>query len=116
MGRIFASANRSVTSASFCARSAANSISFFRVSGYVNSWRRVNLPFLNALRKHFLIWRTYSPEQRQEYAVRGYEHFRDVFDAVGWPAPEGAETADLAPVPAQGAAPAGGAAPQPQQA
>jgi hypothetical protein len=64
---------------------------FYRVSGYVNSWRRVNLPFLNALRKHFLIWRTYSAEQRQEYAVRGYYQFIEAFDAVGWPAPEGAE-------------------------
>jgi hypothetical protein len=70
---------------------------FYRVSGYVNSWRRVNLPFLNALRKHFLIWRTYSAEQRQEFAVRGYQQFAEAFEAVGWPPPEGAE----APVGAQ---------------
>jgi hypothetical protein len=61
----------------------------------VTSWRRVNLPFLNALRKHFLIWRTYSPEQRQEYAVRGYAEFQEAFEAVGWPPPEGFEAAGM---------------------
>ena len=65
--------------------------SFYRVSGYVNSWQRLNLPFLNALRKHLLIWRTYSAEQRLDFSVRGYRMFHDVFEAVGWPPPEGYE-------------------------
>jgi len=63
--------------------------SFFRISGYVASWQRVNLPFLNTLRKQLLIWRTLSPQQRQAYAVRGYYQFQEAFEAVGWPAPEG---------------------------
>jgi hypothetical protein len=67
---------------------------FYRSSGYVSSWRRVNLPFLNALRKHFLIWRTFSPEQRQDYAVRGFLGFQEAFEAVGWPPPEGVELAE----------------------
>jgi hypothetical protein len=66
-------------------------VSLYRVSGYVDSWQRVNLPFLNALRKHFLVWRTYSPEQRQEYSVRGYFAFQEAWDAVGWPPPDGTE-------------------------
>ncbi|MCW8133012.1 MAG: FtsX-like permease family protein [Planctomycetota bacterium] len=63
--------------------------SFFRISGYVTSWQRVNLPFLNALRKHLLIWRTFSPQQRLDYAIRGYYQFQEAFEAVGWPPPEG---------------------------
>ncbi|GMV82788.1 MAG: hypothetical protein AMXMBFR7_39720 [Planctomycetota bacterium] len=63
---------------------------FYRVSGYVASWRRVNLPFLNALRKHLLIWRTYSPEQRMEYSMKGFYRFNEAFEAVGWPIPPGA--------------------------
>ncbi|MBI3829794.1 MAG: FtsX-like permease family protein [Planctomycetes bacterium] len=65
--------------------------SFFRISGYVTSWQRVNLPFLNALRKHLLIWRTFSPPQRLDYAIRGYYQFQEAFEAVGWPPPEGME-------------------------
>jgi len=65
--------------------------SFFRISGYVTSWQRVNLPFLNALRKHLLIWRTFSPQQRLDYAIRGYYQFQEAFEAVGWPPPEGME-------------------------
>jgi hypothetical protein len=63
--------------------------SFYRISGYVDSWQRVNLPFLNSLRKHLLIWRTFSPEQRQDFAERGYAQFQEAFEAIGWPPPEG---------------------------
>jgi len=65
--------------------------SFYRVSGYVTSWQRVNHPFLNTLRKQFLVWRTYSPAQRQEFAVRGYYQFQEAFEAVGWPPPKGVQ-------------------------
>ncbi|MCZ7645760.1 MAG: FtsX-like permease family protein [Planctomycetota bacterium] len=79
---------------------------FYRVSGYVASWRRVNLPFLNALRKHLLIWRTYSPEQRMEYSLRGFYQFSEAFEAVGWPAPQGGRLpkgAEAAELPEEGA-------------
>jgi len=40
-----------------------------RESGDVSSWRRVNVRFLNTLRKQFLIWRTLSTEDRERYLV-----------------------------------------------
>lgn len=78
--------------------------SFFRISGHLDAWQRVNLPFLNALRKHLLIWRTYSPEQRHEYSLRGYLQFQEAFEAVGWPPPEGLEPGEPDPdlVPSHG--------------
>jgi hypothetical protein len=42
-----------------------------RVSGDVASWRRMNRGFLNVLRKQFLIWRTISPGERDEYRAEG---------------------------------------------
>ena len=42
-----------------------------RVSGDVASWRRLNTGFLNVLRKRFLVWRTLSPDVREEYLVAG---------------------------------------------
>lgn len=61
--------------------------SFYRLSGYVDSWRRINLVFLNVLRKQLLIWRTFTTEQRARYAAQGYRRFRKEFEAAGWPAP-----------------------------
>jgi len=42
-----------------------------RTSGDVASWRRLNTSFLNVLRKRFLVWRTITPEVRQEYMESG---------------------------------------------
>ncbi len=61
--------------------------SFHRVSGFVSSWIRANGPFLNELRKRFLMWRTYSPGQRREYSAKGFYRFRDILEPAGWPAP-----------------------------
>ena len=42
-----------------------------RTNGDVASWRRLNTSFLNVLRKRFLVWRTITPEVREEYMVSG---------------------------------------------
>ena len=42
-----------------------------RLSGEDASWRRVNQRFMNAIRKQFLIWRTVSPEAKEEYRQEG---------------------------------------------
>ena len=42
-----------------------------RLSGEDASWRRVNQRFMNAIRKQFLIWRTVSPEAKEEYREEG---------------------------------------------
>lgn len=42
-----------------------------RLSGEDASWRRVNQRFMNAIRKQFLIWRTVSPEAKEEYRKEG---------------------------------------------
>ncbi len=39
-----------------------------RISGEMNAWARVNRRFLDALRKQFLVWRTISPEGKEEYS------------------------------------------------
>ena len=44
-----------------------------RTNGDVASWRRLNTSFLNVLRKRFLVWRTITPEVREEYMVSGRE-------------------------------------------
>jgi ABC-type lipoprotein release transport system permease subunit len=51
-----------------------------RVSGEVDTWRRMNTGFLKDLRKQLLIWRLVEPEYKRELTVRGYE-------AVGRPVP-----------------------------
>ncbi|MFH1377661.1 MAG: FtsX-like permease family protein [Planctomycetota bacterium] len=76
-------------------------MTFHRVSGDVKDWQRVNLPFLNVMRRQFLLWRTYSAEQRAEYAYNGFVAFRDAFVATGFSEPE---------KPAASAAPAAAAA------
>jgi len=42
-----------------------------RSSGEYASWRRVNQRFLNVIRKQFLIWRTISPQVKEEYQDQG---------------------------------------------
>lgn len=44
-----------------------------RTSGDVASWQRLNTSFLDVLRKRFLVWRTITPEVRQEYMALGRE-------------------------------------------
>ncbi|MCX7805154.1 MAG: M28 family peptidase [Planctomycetota bacterium] len=61
--------------------------SFHRVSGFVSSWVRANGPFLNELRKRFLLWRAYSPRQRTVYSAKGFHRFREVLEPAGWTAP-----------------------------
>lgn len=43
------------------------SLEIRRVSGDVSNWKRVNRRFMNTVRKQFLIWRTLSPEDREQY-------------------------------------------------
>lgn len=47
-----------------------------RESGDINSWRKTNWLFLNAIRKQFLIWRTISPASKAEYERRADEMLR----------------------------------------
>jgi ABC-type antimicrobial peptide transport system permease subunit len=42
-------------------------ISIIRVSGTQGDWRRTNRPFINDLRKQFLIWRSLPPETMEDY-------------------------------------------------
>ena len=42
-----------------------------RLSGEDASWKRVNERFVNVIRKQFLIWRTVSPEAKEEYREEG---------------------------------------------
>jgi len=42
-----------------------------RLSGEDASWKRVNERFMNVIRKQFLIWRTVSPEAKEEYREEG---------------------------------------------
>jgi len=49
-------------------------ISLYRASGYVSSWVRTNGPFLNTLRKQFLMWRTLTNEQRDGLQADGKEN------------------------------------------
>ena len=46
-------------------------LTIHRLSGEDASWRRVNQRFMNAIRKQFLIWRTVSPEAKEEYREEG---------------------------------------------
>jgi hypothetical protein len=48
-------------------------INIMRLSGDVASWKRLNVGFLNVLRKRFLVWRTIAPEMRAEYVAIGHE-------------------------------------------
>lgn len=63
------------------------SAAFRRVSGYVDSWRRINYVFLNDLRRQFLAWRTFTSPQRARFARRGAERFPKEFSAEHWPVP-----------------------------
>ena len=42
-------------------------ISITRLSGTIGDWRRTNRPFINDLRKQFLIWRSLPPETMEDY-------------------------------------------------
>ena len=42
-----------------------------RLSGEHASWKRVNQRFMNVIRKQFLIWRTVTPEAKEEYRKEG---------------------------------------------
>jgi len=42
-----------------------------RLSGDVESWKRINRGFLQVLRKRFLVWRTVPPAVRERYAAAG---------------------------------------------
>jgi hypothetical protein len=44
-----------------------------RLSGDVDSWRRVNRRFLNAVRKQFLVWRTIDEGTKQQFGGQGQE-------------------------------------------
>jgi hypothetical protein len=46
-----------------------------RLSGEVNNWVRLNRRFLDIIRKQFLIWRTVSPEVKNEYREQGEKTF-----------------------------------------
>ncbi|MEE3234452.1 MAG: FtsX-like permease family protein [Candidatus Latescibacterota bacterium] len=48
-------------------------INITRLSGDVASWKRLNVGFLNVLRKRFLVWRTITPEMRADYVAMGGE-------------------------------------------
>ncbi|MEK7767314.1 MAG: type IV toxin-antitoxin system AbiEi family antitoxin [bacterium] len=43
-----------------------------RLSGEAGSWHRQNRRFLSALRKRFLVWRMFGPEQKDHYTLRGH--------------------------------------------
>ncbi len=42
-----------------------------RLSGETGTWKRLNRHFLDTLRKQFLVWRTISPEIKNEYKEEG---------------------------------------------
>ncbi|MBU0478005.1 M28 family peptidase [bacterium] len=42
-----------------------------RLSGETRAWKRLNRHFLDTLRKQFLVWRTISPEIKNEYKEQG---------------------------------------------
>jgi len=44
-----------------------------RVAGTPGDWQRLNKPFFKVLRKQFLIWRTVSNQQRDEFVAEGKE-------------------------------------------
>ena len=44
-----------------------------RVTGEVSAWRRLNMGFLTAIRKQFLIWRTIPEGVKEDYATQGQE-------------------------------------------
>ncbi len=46
-------------------------LALYRGSGYVSSWTRANFPFLNTIRKQFLMWRTLTNEQRDGLQADG---------------------------------------------
>ena len=46
-------------------------IALYRASGYVSSWVRTNGPFLNTIRKQFLMWRTLTNDQRSGLEADG---------------------------------------------
>jgi len=53
------------------------SVHLTRESGEVHSWTTVNQPFLEALRKRLLTWRSQRPEIQESYFVAGEALFRN---------------------------------------
>ena len=53
------------------------SVYLTRVSGQKSNWVTVNQPFLEALRKRLLSWRSQKPETQQAYCRQGEELFRN---------------------------------------
>jgi hypothetical protein len=54
------------------------SVHLTRKSGQLNNWKTVNQPFLEALRKRLLGWRSQKSEHQQEYCQRGDALFANV--------------------------------------
>lgn len=50
----------------------------YRMSGYTSAWVRTNKPFLNALRKQLLLWRTLGEKERYTLADEGQGLFEKV--------------------------------------
>jgi hypothetical protein len=61
------------------------SVHLTRLSGQRSNWVTVNQPFLEALRKRLLGWRSQSAENQQAYCTKGEQLFADAPDV---PTPE----------------------------
>ncbi|HTL51532.1 MAG TPA: ABC transporter permease [Planctomycetota bacterium] len=62
------------------------------ISGEKGDWKRVNQPFIEEIRRLMLLWRTFTPEQRAEYALRGLAQWYDSYEGIGWEMPEELKT------------------------
>lgn len=62
------------------------------ISGEKGDWMRVNRPFIEEIRRMMLLWRTFTPEQRSEYALRGLAQWYDSYEGIGWEMPEALKT------------------------
>ncbi|MGH7143361.1 MAG: ABC transporter permease [Planctomycetota bacterium] len=58
------------------------------ISGERSAWKRVNRPFVDEIRRLMLLWRTFTPEQRSEFALRGLAQWFDSYEGIGWEMPE----------------------------
>ncbi|MBM3264683.1 MAG: hypothetical protein FJY97_14830, partial [candidate division Zixibacteria bacterium] len=56
-------------------------LSITRLSGDVDSWKRVNRRFLNTVRKQFLVWRTIDEDTKTQFAARGRTLLTPVTDS-----------------------------------
>jgi hypothetical protein len=53
-------------------------LALYRMSGFDSAWKRTNKPFLNALRKQLLLWRTLGEQEREDLSQQGASLFVDV--------------------------------------